>query len=138
MHYRWPLTVRFADVDAAGIVYAPTLLHYCHVAFEDFFEATHGVPYSGWIVERRIGFPSVRVDAAFAAPVRYGDPLELLVTIPRVGRTSVDFHYEGRASAALEVFEVNATKVCIDLDSFEPREIPAELRELFTRYGGAP
>ena len=26
--------IRFDDVDGAGIVYYPTLFHYCHVAFE--------------------------------------------------------------------------------------------------------
>ena len=31
--------VRFDDVDAAGLVYYPRLLDYCHVGLEDFFTA---------------------------------------------------------------------------------------------------
>ena len=43
MSYRTRVKVRFGDIDRAGIAYYPNLYHYCHIAFEDFFEEHLGV-----------------------------------------------------------------------------------------------
>ena len=70
--FRRPHPVRFADVDAAGIVYYPRLLDYCHLTFEDFFEGAGERSYSSWIREARIGFPTVHLEVDFRRPVEYG------------------------------------------------------------------
>ena len=137
MQYVREIPVRFADVDPAGIVYYPVFFHYYHSAFEDFFGDAHGTPYPRWIAERRIGFPTVHVEADFARPLRYGDALRVVVTVPRLSRRSVDFRFEAQVDGQTAAWSV-VTKACIDMDSFEPRSIPDDLRDTLSRYEGSP
>ena len=71
MPFSTRITVRFADVDAAGLVYYPVLFHYCHVAMEEFFAARCGVTYDRLMSVERIGFPTVNAKAEFFAPLVY-------------------------------------------------------------------
>ena len=89
MTHRFPLTVRFGDLDPAGIVYYPRYLHFCHVGMEEFFRHEVGIDYPTVLAEHRIGLPSVRTEVEHRRPIRYGDPVELEVEVTRVGETSV-------------------------------------------------
>ena len=60
--------VRFEDVDAANIVFFARFVTYAHEAMEHLFSRLDG-GYPGLIVGRRVGFPAVHLDVAFAAPV---------------------------------------------------------------------
>jgi 4-hydroxybenzoyl-CoA thioesterase len=85
--------VRFDDVDAAGLVYYPRLLDYCHVGLEDFFTAVGPCSYAHLITVRRRGFPTVHLEADFKQPLRYGDTVRLVVRVLALGKTSVRFGY---------------------------------------------
>lgn len=107
------------------------------MAFEDFFADAHGTHLAKWVVERRIGFPTAHVEADFCSPLRYGESLNIAITIPRIGGSSVDFRFEARNGQPQCAAWSVATKVCVEMDTLRPRAIPDELRELFQRYGGA-
>ncbi len=128
--------IRFGDIDRAGIVYYPNYFHYYHVAFEEFFQAAHGMCYADWISLRRIGFPTVHVVADFGAPLRYGDPLRIDVAIPRVGDSSVDFRFFARGAEDKVCARATVTKVCVHMDKLRPEPIPQDLREVFGRCQG--
>ena len=130
------ISIRFGDIDQAGIVYYPRIFHYYHYAFEDFFEAAHGTPYPDWIHKRRTGFPTVHVEADFLCPLRYGDALDIAVTTPRLGRRSVDFHFQVRQAETVAAW-ARVTKACVDMDELSPMDIPEDLRLVLQRYGGA-
>ena len=65
-----------------------------------------------------------------------GDAVSLAITIPRVGKSSLDFCYQvrGEGTPAI-VAEATITKVCVTMESLEPRPMPPELVEVFRRYG---
>src|SRR6478752_420338 len=90
-HYRRP--VRFNDVDAAQIVFFARYLDYCHEALEALLDALEGGK-PRLVLERRIGMPAVHVEMDFHAPVRYGEVLDVRVTVSRIGTTSVTLRYE--------------------------------------------
>ena len=86
--------VRFADVDHAGIVYYPRFFHLFHLAFEELWRARIGPrAYSELIDRDRVGFPAVRAECDFHAPLRFGDTAEIEVTVARLGGKSITFHY---------------------------------------------
>jgi 4-hydroxybenzoyl-CoA thioesterase len=86
--------VRFADVDHAGIVYYPRFFHLFHMAFEELWRARMGArAYSELIDRDRVGFPAVRAECDFHAPLRFGDTAEIEVTVARLGGKSITFHY---------------------------------------------
>ncbi len=138
MDYSIDLPVRFGDTDPAGIVYYPNYFHCYHVAFETFFAASHGLPYSAWLSERGIGFPTVKIAAEFQAPFRYGETMRIRLTIPRLSRRSLDFRFRVFSSETEELrSESVITKVCMAMDRRISTEIPDDLRAIFEKYSGA-
>lgn len=85
--------VHFQDVDAAGIVFFANFFVYAHDAMVSLFDTVPG-GYAGFIVERRVGFPVVHVDADFKAPLRFGDVPFVRVTVPKVGDKSATLRFE--------------------------------------------
>ena len=103
MSWTTRVKVRFGEIDPAGVAYYPNLYHYCHMAFEDFFEEKIGVSYPDLIEKEKIGFPTVRVESYFRRPIRYGDVLEMSVAVTRVGDSSATFEFRGSREGDADV-----------------------------------
>lgn len=127
--YRFPLAVRWGDLDAAGIVYYPRYLHFCHVGMEEFFRHVVGTPYPQVIGEHGIGLPSVRTEVEHRRPIRYADAVELEAEVTRVGTTSVEWrHRFWHAGDARPSTEARIVTVCVAMATFEKAPVPAWLR----------
>lgn len=134
MPFSTRITVRFGDCDPAGLVYYPVLLHYCHVAMEEFFAARCGVSYPRLVSDARLGFPTVSARAEFDAPFVYGDEVEAEVFVSRVGRSSATFEYRlRRAGEAAPRARATLVQVAMNLDTRRPVEIPEDLRREFEK-----
>ena len=133
MTHRFPLDVRFGDLDPAGIVYYPRYLHFCHVGMEEFFRSAVGVPYPVVLANYAIGFPAVRTEVEHRRPIRYGEPVELEVEVLRVGNSSVEwrdrFWHAGEARPSTEATIVT---VCVEMANFTKTPVPAWLRAKLT------
>ncbi|HEY6870325.1 MAG TPA: acyl-CoA thioesterase, partial [Novosphingobium sp.] len=106
--------VRFAHVDAAGIVFYPRYFEMLNAAVEDFFAREVGVDFAEMHLVRKLGVPTVSLNTTFVAPSRLGEMLEFRLTVKKVGRSSMDL------AALIDCdgtrrFEVAATLVCMDL-----------------------
>jgi acyl-CoA thioesterase FadM len=131
MSYTTSLKVRFGDIDHAGIAYYPNLYHDLHVAFEEFFEEYLGTPYPRALDEEKLGFPTVHVETDFHAPIRYGDILDVTITVPTLGESSVDLLFTViRRGGAQPCLVSRHTLVAIDMTTFRPRPIPPHYRKL--------
>ena len=139
--FSYATPVRFADVDHAGIVYYPRFFHYFHVAFEELWRARIGPQAYSDIIDRdRIGFPAVRAECDFKAPLKFGDTAEIDVTIPRLGTKSITFRYRIYRAAAVpsgtRVLCAEGQVVCavVDLAKFAavaiPEHVTNRLRDL--------
>jgi 4-hydroxybenzoyl-CoA thioesterase len=127
--------VRFGEIDRAGIVYYPRFFHYFHIAFEEFFADCVGVPYHVMLDEKRIGFPAVRVECDYESPLKFGDTLEVRISVVRVGRTSVTFRYQvWKKAEAARCADARVTVVCVQMDTFRPMTIPEPYRGAFLKY----
>ena len=132
MAFTFALPVRFADVDHAGIVYYPRFFHYFHVAFEELWRARIGpTAYSELIDRDRVGFPAVKADCEFTAPLRFGDSIEIAITIPRLGTKSITFRYtitHERTRALCATGHV--TCAVVDLAKFVAIPVPERVRDM--------
>jgi 4-hydroxybenzoyl-CoA thioesterase len=137
MKHSVQLTVRFGEVDAAGIVYYPRFFNYFHVAFEEFFTKCVGVPYDQLIGKDRLGFPTVRVECDFGAPLHHGELIDVEMTISKIGRSSFTSAYRvlraGKLCARAEI-----TTATVDLDKMEAIPIPDSYRAVLERYRESP
>jgi 4-hydroxybenzoyl-CoA thioesterase len=127
--------IRFDDVDGAGIVYYPQFFHLCHGAFEDFFDTAAPVSYPTLVKDRRLGFPTVRIESEFKAPLSYGDVAVVELTVKKIGRSSLVVAYDIRRKRdGVLTFHADITTVLVDLDSLKPVPIDDDLRGIFERF----
>lgn len=134
MPFSTRIRVRFGDADPAGLVYYPTIFHYFHVGLEEFFAACCGKSYERLISEERLGFPTVRSEAEFVAPLRYGDEVLVEVSVLRIGRTSAVFDYTARrAQDGTLCARAAQVHVCMNLNTHRATPIPDKYREAFER-----
>ena len=128
------IPVSFGDVDYARILYYPRLFHFCHAVMEAFFDAV-GLNYARLLVERKIGFPTVRTEADYRIPMPYGMVLEFDLTVRALGTTSVAFGYRVRAAGETTLrAEAATTVVCIDMDRFQKKPLPEDIRRILSAY----
>lgn len=129
MAFRTSHRVRFGECDPSGLVYGPRFFHYFHTAMEELFAAALGIPYAELTGRQGLGFPSVRAECEFHAPLRQGELAEIEVAVERLGETSCTFRYrlfagdDGTARA-----EARVVTVCTELATLAKRPIPAPLR----------
>jgi YbgC/YbaW family acyl-CoA thioester hydrolase len=130
---------RFGDIDDAGIAYYPKLLHYFHCAFEDWWSDALQHPYSRLLHHDQLGFPAVKLEAEFFAPVRYGDEPLVHLGILRLGAGSVEFAFwmtkDGddkplcRARVLTATVDMGTMQKCALPESWRQRFQPFVLRE---------
>jgi len=127
-------TIRFGEIDYAGIVYYPNFFDFYQQVEEEFMAAL-GYPYPHLLRDLKLGFPIVHVEADFKHPFRYGDTLEIELCVSHLGSASVSFHFDVfdhtlrrlRATA-------NIDHVLINTELFKSQPIPDALRVEFSKY----
>lgn len=122
--------VRFGDVDPAGIVYFPKIFDLIHEAFEDLWDTHVGKRYYHLVGEEELGFPLIKSDVRFLAPMRFGDRPLVRISAFHVGRTSLGLRYRFEVDDTLCV-DAKMTVCCVKLEQLEPIPIPDEFRARF-------
>ncbi len=132
--YTREFPIRFNDIDAAGIVYFPRLLHFCHCALEDFVTDRSARSYRRYVTDGLV-FPVIKVDGAFFERVHYRDRLQVAVLCEEIRTHAFRMRYElavipgegggvPKGSATIVIAQAVTSK-----DDFQLREIPPDLRE---------
>lgn len=133
--FRAHLVVRFGDIDEAGFVYYPRLVHYFHVSMEEFFAGVLGVDYFHFISDHRLGLPTVRLEVDFHRPLHYGDRLEVEVGIEELGRTSIIWSYRiYRPGEEAPATEARLVTVNMSMETKRKTGLPDWLRAGLTDY----
>ena len=81
--------VRFSHCDPAAMVFYPQYFVLLQGLVEDWFTQGLGVDYTELIVRRRIGLPSVSLQAEFVAPSRMGETITFELRVERLGTKSL-------------------------------------------------
>jgi 4-hydroxybenzoyl-CoA thioesterase len=128
--------VRFEEVDAAGIVFFARFATWGHEAMERFFDQVEG-GYADLIMRRKVGFPAVRLDSEFFAPVRYGDVVIIETSVVHLGNRSATFQYDMRRGDT-PVARLQHTVVVSDLTAMRSIDMPADVREALAAHLALP
>lgn len=130
-----PHKIRFSDCDPAGIVFYPQYFVMFNGLMEDWVDAL-GIGFQRLVIERRIGLPSVRLEADFRHPSRMGDDVTLSLGVERVGGRSItlDLHCEGADGTSR--MNLRQVVVTTDLDRHRAIDIPSDLRAAIARACG--
>ena len=128
--FRRSYAVRFGDIDHAGIAFYPSLLRLVHEAFEDAWAHGMGRPYVEVCDGEHLGFPAVHIDADFTAPLRFGNSVEIAVSVVRIGTKSVTWRYDMTRDDGTVTARLDVTTAAVDLRDFTGRELPGWCRDL--------
>ena len=135
MTFKTQLRYRFGDIDDAGIAYYPKLLHYFHCAFEDWWADALGRPYPTLLHEDKLGLPTVKLEAEFFAPVRYGDDPWVHIGVLRIGDSSVEFGFwMTRGDDARPLCRARVTTATVDMRTLKKQSLPSIWRERFAAF----
>jgi 4-hydroxybenzoyl-CoA thioesterase len=118
--------VRFADCDAAGIVFFPRYFEMLNGVVEDWFAGPLGASFRELHVERHVSVPTAAVEARFIAPSRLEDELTFALTVTRLGGASCGLRHRISAGGQLR-FEATQTIVYVGA-SLKPEPWPEALR----------
>jgi 4-hydroxybenzoyl-CoA thioesterase len=127
-------TVRFADVDAANVVYFSRVYEMAHAAYEELMAAS-GLPIRAVFERREWGMPLVHTEAQYSRPWRLGDRVTIRASIHEVTERSVAFAYAFVDDAGVERTAVSMRHVFVSLKSFESCSVPPEFTEAMQRLG---
>jgi 4-hydroxybenzoyl-CoA thioesterase len=135
--FQRPRMIRFSDCDPAGIVFYPQYFVMLNGLVEDWVGEGLGVDYHALIGGRRIGLPTVRLEADFRAVSRMGEHVTLGLAVEKLGSRSMTLVLRCFDPASGELrMQVKQVLVTTSLDSHRAVEIPQDMREAIVR--GAP
>lgn len=138
MAFEHVVTVRFHEVDKAGIVFFGRVFEYCHVVFEEMLHEVLGNDMAAVFEGGRWGMPLVHAEADYKRPMRIGDRLRIRLEVERLGRRSITLRY----TVAGEDGDVRATArlvhAFVDMERFASRPVPPELAQGLARLGALP
>jgi len=81
--------VRFAHVDAAGIVFYPRFFEMLNGAVEDWFATDLACDFAALHKGRGLGVPTVHLETDFVGACELGEGLDITLEIERLGESSV-------------------------------------------------
>lgn len=125
--YTGPCTVRFQDIDAAGIAFYGRVFDYFHDAYVAHLAARE-VPLHEIIARRQWIMPLVHAEADYKRPLRFGGAYQIELRAEAVGRSSYTLRYRIVGEGGQLHAEGTTVHVCVDVATERPRELPGELR----------
>jgi acyl-CoA thioester hydrolase len=131
MPYRFavPIPLRWADVDAEGLVNNAVYLSLMEQARFLYFERL-GLLRAG----QRIPFVLAEVNVGYRRPGRFGMRIEVAARVSRLGKTSFAMEYEIRGDGELLVLG-RAALVFVAQDQ-RPEPIPVAVRDAIATFEG--
>lgn len=125
--------VRFQDVDAAGILFFARAFEYFHDAYVALLDA-HGIDLAKILASGTWGAPLASAEAAFKAPLRFGDRVAVEIERADVGTTSITvlFRVLSEPDGARVFCTGKTVHVFIDRKTFRTIPVPDDVRAVFT------
>ena len=133
MNYQYTQKVLFQHCDPAGIVFYPRYFEMLNACVESWFEQKLQCSFAKMHGELGKGIPTVTVNAEFLCPSYLGDVLELVLSVDRVGRSSLDITVSVMCEGKVRVDFSNRI-VFIDSESGRSQRWPESLSELLKNY----
>ena len=118
--------VRFADCDAAGIVFFPRYFEMLNGVVEDWFAGPLEASFRELHLNRGVSVPTAAVEARFIAPSRLEDDLSFALTVTKLGGASCGLRHRITSGDQLR-FEATQTIVHVGR-SLKPEPWPDSLR----------
>ncbi|MBE9054492.1 MULTISPECIES: thioesterase family protein [Sphaerospermopsis] len=125
MIFTYQRTIRFADTDAAGVVYFANILSICHEAYEESLRHS-GINIKTFFTHPSVAFPIVHANVDFLRPIYCGDKLMISLIPQKLSIDKFNITYEITVTDVI-VAKAITRHVCIDVNSRTKQELPDEM-----------
>jgi len=115
--------LRWADADAAGRLHFPRIFEIVEEAEADLMRGL-GWPFDAR--RREYDFPRVHLECKFTRILELDAPFRLLLTVGKLGRTSICYDYQ--VFDAEGQLAIDGTMTVVVMQGGKPTEIPPPLR----------
>ena len=136
IEFRRERQIRFSDCDPAGIVFYPQYFVMLNGLVEDWVDDALGIGYRHLVIERRIGLPTVRLEADFRAVSHMGDRVVLALAVERLGGRSITLKLRCAGAEGDTRMELRQVLVTTSLATHRAIDIPPDMRAAITRRAG--
>jgi 1,4-dihydroxy-2-naphthoyl-CoA hydrolase len=93
MLFSYDRTVRFADTDAAGVVYFAKVLQMCHEAYEESLAAAD-IKLQTFFQDTSTAIPIIHAEVDFFRPMYWGDKLLIQLTPQLLNEKTFALNYQ--------------------------------------------
>ena len=121
-------TVAFDEADGENIVFFGNYFRLAHRAFEAWLP-TVGIAWHDWFADKEYGAPLIHAEADYLGSLRPGSRFEVLVTVARLGETSVHFEYEFKNENGRSLARLKTSHVFVKRDGGGKTPVPPHLRQ---------
>jgi 1,4-dihydroxy-2-naphthoyl-CoA hydrolase len=122
MSFTYERPVRFADTDAAGVVYFANILSICHEAYEASLE-TAGINLRAFFTNPDVAIPIVHGSVDFLRPMYCGDVLAVSLTPQKLSSQKFEITYEVSVDQVV-CAKAMTRHVCINASSRVKQDLP--------------
>lgn len=131
--FKFQHTVKFSEVDQAGVVFFSRYFEIAHSSLEAFFHHL-GWGFAKVFSEGKDGFPLIHAEANYMAPARLGDTLEVALSLSRISESSFTVSYDFRSTDGKPAARLSTNHVWVELKTFSKAPIPTELKTALQDY----
>jgi YbgC/YbaW family acyl-CoA thioester hydrolase len=123
--------VLFQDVDAAGIIFYPVVLSYCHDLYVEFL-AANDTPLPQVLQQRAWAAPIRHAEADYLRPFEFGDSVEVCLVRAHLQASEVTLGFNVLLEGTNDVAAVAQTvHTFVRLPDFKRMRIPERLATAF-------
>lgn len=125
MPFTYHRTIRFADTDAAGVVFFPNYLAICHEAYEESLLAA-GIELKSFFSEHEVIVPIAKSQADYLRELRCGDRVRVTFAVEILAPDTYALRCELFRLGSVEKLaaRVRTEHICISSANRERRPLP--------------
>ena len=117
--------IYYHDTDCGGVVYYANYLNYLEEGRNEFCGG-RGIDLKDWRA-RGLAFAVVRIEIEYKAPARYGDTLDIITRVEKVGNASIQIYQEIKRGELL-LIRAKVVWACVG-EGFKTQPVPEEIRQ---------
>ena len=131
--FRHTVRIRFHQADPAGVLFYGRVFELVNEAYEELVRA------AGFVYDDHFGMldyatPVVHIETDYRRPMPAGELETVLLTVPRIGRSSFTLAFSITGPDELERASGTVVHAFVRAASFETIEIPAAVRAALGQY----
>lgn len=126
--------IRFSECDPAGIVFYPQYFVLFNDLMEQWIDSLIPEGFSGLIAHKKVGMPTVHLEADFRSISQMGDDVVLSIGVKHIGSRSLQLRLQCVGKDGVLRMEVQQVIVTTSLVTHQAIEVPEFLREPMQQY----